>query len=125
MQIEATKLIFVMNFSGLDFFKFASRMSQIAQILVSTFKIVRGWGMPRTPLEITSFFPLAIPGCVKAGVGGGGGGDKPAVLGGRVARVRAHGEPFPALVLRQRLITSQQKLAASFLECVLSFTRLL
>ena len=34
MQIEGTKLIFVMNFSVLDFFKFVSRMPQIAQILV-------------------------------------------------------------------------------------------
>ena len=33
MQIEGTKLIFIMNFSVLDFFKFASRMPQI-----------RGWG---------------------------------------------------------------------------------
>ena len=31
-----------MNFSVLDFFKFASRMPQIVQILVSTFKIVHG-----------------------------------------------------------------------------------
>ena len=29
MQIEGTRLIFVMNFSVLDFFKFASRMPQI------------------------------------------------------------------------------------------------
>ena len=29
MQIEGTKLIFIMNFSVLDFFKFASRMPQI------------------------------------------------------------------------------------------------
>ena len=44
MQIERTKLIFIMNFSVLDFFKFASRMPQIAQFLVSTFKIFRvGW----------------------------------------------------------------------------------
>ena len=33
MQIGITKLTFVMNFSVLDFFKFASRMPQIAQIL--------------------------------------------------------------------------------------------
>ena len=39
MQIEGTKLIFVMNFSVLHFFKLASRMPQIAQILVSTVKI--------------------------------------------------------------------------------------
>ena len=31
-----------MNFSVLDFFKFASRMPQIVQIVVSTFKIVPG-----------------------------------------------------------------------------------
>ena len=42
MQIEGTKLIFVMNISVLYFFKFASIMPQIAQILVSTFKIFRG-----------------------------------------------------------------------------------
>ena len=36
MQIEGTELIF-MNISVLDFFKFASRMPQIAQILVSTY----------------------------------------------------------------------------------------
>ena len=41
MQTDGTKLIFVMNFSVPDFFKFASRLPQIAQILVSTFKIVR------------------------------------------------------------------------------------
>ena len=39
MQIEGRKLIFIMNFSVLDFFKFGSRMPQIAQIFVSTFKI--------------------------------------------------------------------------------------
>ena len=44
MQIEGTKLIFIiMNFSVLDFFKFASRMPQIAWVkLVSTFKIFGG-----------------------------------------------------------------------------------
>ena len=66
MQIEGTKLIFIINISVLDFFKFASRMPQIAQILVSTLKIFRrGGGMPPdppTPLEISSFFPWAIPG---------------------------------------------------------------
>ena len=77
MQIEGTKLIFVMNFSVLHFFKFASRVLQIAQILVSTFKIFwrglgrgreegggGGRGMPRTLLEISSFFSLSIPGSV-------------------------------------------------------------
>ena len=66
MQFEGTKLIFVMNFSVLDFFKFASRMLQIAQILDSTFKIfwggVGGGGGPRTPLEVSSFSSLVIPG---------------------------------------------------------------
>ena len=38
MQIEGRKLIFIMNFSVLDFFKFASRMPQIAHILVLIFK---------------------------------------------------------------------------------------
>ena len=33
-----------MNISVLDFFKFASRMPQIAQILVSTFKTFLGVG---------------------------------------------------------------------------------
>ena len=44
MQIKGTKLIFVVNFSVLQFFKFASRMPQSAQILVSTFKIFGGRG---------------------------------------------------------------------------------
>ena len=39
MQIEVRKLIFIMNFSVLDFSEFASRMPQTAQILVSTFII--------------------------------------------------------------------------------------
>ena len=61
MPIEGTKLIFVMNFSLLHFFKFASRMPQISQILVSTFKIFQEgewWegACPWTPLEISSFF---------------------------------------------------------------------
>ena len=70
MQIEGTKLIFIMNFSVLDFFKFASRMPQIAQIrLVTTFKIYQGreGGRPPPPppptsLEISSFFLFAVPG---------------------------------------------------------------
>ena len=69
MQIEGTKLIFVMNFSVLDFFKFAPRMPRIAQILVSTFKTFqgrwsrgRGVGMPMHPPRIVLFFSLAIPG---------------------------------------------------------------
>ena len=77
MQTEGTKLIFIMNFSVLDFFRFASRMPQITQmILVSTFKIfqMRGVGGgvgggggvpdPQSPLPPRNvlFFSLAIPG---------------------------------------------------------------
>ena len=43
MQIEVRKLIFIMNFSVLDFFKFVSRMPQTAQIL-------------GPPLDISFFF---------------------------------------------------------------------
>ena len=58
MQIEGTKLIFIMNISVADFFKFASRMPQIAQILVSTFKFFCGGGAcPQTSLKNSSFFP--------------------------------------------------------------------
>ena len=61
MQIEGTKLILVLNFCVLDFFKFASRMPQFAQILVSTFKLFReegggGGGIPLDPLQISCFF---------------------------------------------------------------------
>ena len=70
MQIEGTKLIFVTKFSVLDFFRFASRMRQIAQIkLVSTFNIFQMGGRdcpppppPPPPLEILLLFSLAIPG---------------------------------------------------------------
>ena len=60
-QIEGIKLIFVMNCSALHFFRFASRMPQIAHILVSTCKIFRrggreGEGMPLDPLQISSLF---------------------------------------------------------------------
>ena len=60
LQIEGTKRIFVMNFSVLHFFKFASRMPQIEQILVLTFKIFQegggGGGCAQTTLEKSSFF---------------------------------------------------------------------
>ena len=49
MPIEGRKMIFIMNFSVLDFFKFASRMPQIAQILVSTFKFFPWEHAPRPP----------------------------------------------------------------------------
>ena len=42
MQVEGTKLIFIMNISVLDFFKFASRMPQIAQIFSLDFQNFRG-----------------------------------------------------------------------------------
>ena len=71
MQTEDMKLIFVMNFSVLDFFKFASRMPQIAQILVMTFKIFQGGGRggsgimpPEPPRNFILFFILAIPGSI-------------------------------------------------------------
>ena len=60
MQIEVRKLIFFMNFSLLDFFKFASRMPQTAQIFVWTFKIFRGSMPPDPPRYFLFFFPLAI-----------------------------------------------------------------
>ena len=63
MQIEGRKLIFIMNFSMLDFFKFASRMPQTAQIFVSTLKIFQG-SMPPDPPRYFLFFSLAIPGSV-------------------------------------------------------------
>ena len=59
MQIEGAKLIFSVNVSVLDFFKFASRMPHIAQILVLTFKIFR-----TLPRNFLFFFSLAIPGSV-------------------------------------------------------------
>ena len=66
MQIEGRKPIFITNFSVLDFFKFASIMSQIAQFLDSTFNIFPGEHAsgppPPPPLDISSFFSLAIPG---------------------------------------------------------------
>ena len=69
LQIEGTKLIFIMNFSVLDFCKFASRMPQTAQILVSTFTNFQGGGgdggaYPGTYREF--FFSLAVPGSVTA-----------------------------------------------------------
>ena len=67
MQLEGTKLIFIMNFSVLDFSKFAPRMPQIAQVkLISTFKIFRGEGeCPGHPYKFPLFLSLAIPGSDK------------------------------------------------------------
>ena len=48
----------IMNFSVLDFFKFASRMPQIAQILILTIKNSPGAASPWTSLDISSFFFL-------------------------------------------------------------------
>ena len=53
MQIEGTKLIFIMNISVPDFFKFASRMPQI---LVVTFKIFWGSMPPDPPRDFLFFF---------------------------------------------------------------------
>ena len=59
-QMEGTKLIFIVNFSVLEFFKVASRMPQIAQVLVSTFKNFRRWGAggipPNLPRKFLFFF---------------------------------------------------------------------
>ena len=57
MQIEGTKLIIIINISVLDFFKFASRMPQIAQIFVSTFKIFWVGIRPDPPRNYLFFFP--------------------------------------------------------------------
>ena len=62
MQIEGRKLLFTMNFSVLDFFKFAPRMPHIAQILVSTFKFLPGEHAPDHPRYFLFLFSLAIPG---------------------------------------------------------------
>ena len=56
MQIEGRKLMFILNFSVLDFFKVASRMPQTAQILVSTVKIFQGSMPPDPPTYYSSFF---------------------------------------------------------------------
>ena len=56
IQIEGTKLIYIMNFSVPDFFKFASRKPQTAQILVSTFKLFPREHAPGPPLK----FPLVF-----------------------------------------------------------------
>ena len=83
MQIEGTKLIFIMNLSVLDFFYFASRMPQIAQILVSASKIFQGRGMPLDPPRnflflFISNFRLCLLKLQSVGwevrEGGGGGG---------------------------------------------------
>ena len=63
MQIKGRKIIFIMTFCVLDFFKFASRMPQIAQILVSAFKFFPGEHAPG-PHRYFLFFSLAIPGSV-------------------------------------------------------------
>ena len=60
MLIEGTKLIFIMNFSVVDFFKFASRMPQIACVkLVSTFKIFQ-WARHTTSWAILAPMRVCI-----------------------------------------------------------------
>ena len=59
MQIEGTKLIFIMNFSVLYFFKFAPRMPQIPQILISGLSKFCGGACLRTVVENSSFFSFS------------------------------------------------------------------
>ena len=56
MQTEGTKLIFIVNLGVVDFFNFAPRMPQIAQILVSTFNIFRGSMPPDPNINVLLFF---------------------------------------------------------------------
>ena len=57
MQTEGTKQICIMNFSVLDFFKFASRMPQIAQIkIVLIFQFFRGEGGMSSEQYATLYF---------------------------------------------------------------------
>ena len=49
MQMEGTKLIFIINISVLDFFKFASRMPQIAQNFSLDFQNFPGVHAPGPP----------------------------------------------------------------------------
>ena len=56
MQIEGTKLTFIVTFSWLNFSKFASRMPQIAHILFSTFNIFRWWEGEAPPRNFLFFF---------------------------------------------------------------------
>ena len=58
MQIEGTKLIFIMNFNVLDFFKFASRMPQIAQLNLDLQNFPGGWGghIQDLPRNVLFFF---------------------------------------------------------------------
>ena len=49
MQIEVRKLIFIMNFGVLDFFKFASRMPQTAQMFFLDLQNFPGEHAPGPP----------------------------------------------------------------------------
>ena len=55
MQTEGSKLIFIMKFSVLDFFKFTSRMPQIV-FLVLPFKNFQGEHAPGSPRYFLFFF---------------------------------------------------------------------
>ena len=71
LQVESTKLIFAMNFSVLHFLKFTSRMLQIAQILVSTFKIFPGEeACPQAHLKFPPFFISNSRLCLHIGIVG-------------------------------------------------------
>ena len=67
-------MIFIMNFSVLDFFKFASRMPQIAQVNLDHQNLSGGRGggggeeghAPDLHRNFLFFFSLAIPGSANA-----------------------------------------------------------
>ena len=72
MQIEGTKLIFVMNFSVLHFFQICRQNASNCTDFSLNFQNFlwggegggEGGACPWTPLEISSFFSLTIPGSV-------------------------------------------------------------
>ena len=65
MQIEGSKLIFVMNFSVLDFFKFGSRNASDCTDFSLDFQNFSNGACHLNPhWYFLVFFALAIPGCV-------------------------------------------------------------
>ena len=98
-----------MNFSVLDLFKFASRMPQIEETLVSTFKIIRG-SMPLDPPRNFLFIFLSqfqvlyfVWGSFRYRdmIGRGGGGGRSGMLGLFVACVTHFGVIVSVFVARK------------------------